>query len=299
MGHRVEHWARGAEVNFRLGARITQRPAPGPTDRRADGRGLSTESRHPRLPEPRAALARRASQSRTASSCARRRCGGATGRASTLGWERMRPAAPAEPRAPRARQRSKRPGAVAARWSRRTSTGCTRQAASRRVDGAARRARTRCGAWLRRRRESRTACRRASSRRTRTLHRRATCRPRPTATPEVLAAEAPSITSSCRRVRRAAACSSRTWSSSATTCRARSSSEAFARSRRGGRAARRSARRSRSSPAIASCCARPSAGSPSRCVNRGPVRGEEHAALKVEASTGATLDALASRLRDS
>jgi NAD-dependent SIR2 family protein deacetylase len=31
-------------------------------------------------------------------------------------------------------------------------------------------------------------------------------------------------------------------------------------------------------------------------VNRGPVRGEEHAAMKVEASTGATLEALAGRL---
>jgi hypothetical protein len=28
-------------------------------------------------------------------------------------------------------------------------------------------------------------------------------------------------------------------------------------------------------------------------VNRGPVRGEEHAALKIDASTGATLEALA------
>jgi NAD-dependent SIR2 family protein deacetylase len=34
-------------------------------------------------------------------------------------------------------------------------------------------------------------------------------------------------------------------------------------------------------------------GIPVAIVNRGPVRGEEHAALKVEASTGATLDALA------
>jgi len=35
---------------------------------------------------------------------------------------------------------------------------------------------------------------------------------------------------------------------------------------------------------------------PVAIVNRGPVRGEEHAALKVEASAGATLDALARRL---
>ena len=40
-------------------------------------------------------------------------------------------------------------------------------------------------------------------------------------------------------------------------------------------------------------------GIPIAIVNRGPVRGEEHAALKLDASTGATLDALASRLRDS
>jgi NAD-dependent SIR2 family protein deacetylase len=37
-------------------------------------------------------------------------------------------------------------------------------------------------------------------------------------------------------------------------------------------------------------------GIPVAIVNRGPVRGEEHAVLKVEASTGATLDALASAL---
>jgi NAD-dependent SIR2 family protein deacetylase len=37
-------------------------------------------------------------------------------------------------------------------------------------------------------------------------------------------------------------------------------------------------------------------GIPIAIVNRGPVRGEEHAVLKVEASTGATLDALASAL---
>jgi NAD+-dependent protein deacetylase sirtuin 4 len=35
---------------------------------------------------------------------------------------------------------------------------------------------------------------------------------------------------------------------------------------------------------------------PVAIVNRGPVRGEEHAALKIEASTGATLDALAGAL---
>ena len=34
-------------------------------------------------------------------------------------------------------------------------------------------------------------------------------------------------------------------------------------------------------------------GAPVAIVNRGPVRGEEHAKLKIEASTGATLDALA------
>jgi len=37
-------------------------------------------------------------------------------------------------------------------------------------------------------------------------------------------------------------------------------------------------------------------GTPVAIVNRGPVRGEEHAAVKVEASTGATLDALARAL---
>ena len=37
-------------------------------------------------------------------------------------------------------------------------------------------------------------------------------------------------------------------------------------------------------------------GTPVAIVNRGPVRGEEHAALKIEASTGATLDALAKAL---
>jgi NAD+-dependent protein deacetylase sirtuin 4 len=37
-------------------------------------------------------------------------------------------------------------------------------------------------------------------------------------------------------------------------------------------------------------------GIPVAIVNRGPVRGEEHAALKIEASTGATLDALARAL---
>ena len=37
-------------------------------------------------------------------------------------------------------------------------------------------------------------------------------------------------------------------------------------------------------------------GIPVAIVNRGPVRGEEHAAVKVEASTGATLDALARAL---
>jgi len=37
-------------------------------------------------------------------------------------------------------------------------------------------------------------------------------------------------------------------------------------------------------------------GIPVAIVNRGPVRGEEHAVLKVEASTGATLDALATTL---
>jgi hypothetical protein len=37
-------------------------------------------------------------------------------------------------------------------------------------------------------------------------------------------------------------------------------------------------------------------GTPVAIVNRGPVRGEEHAAVKVEASTGATLDALARTL---
>ena len=37
-------------------------------------------------------------------------------------------------------------------------------------------------------------------------------------------------------------------------------------------------------------------GTPVAIVNRGPVRGEEHAALKIEASTGATLDALARAL---
>jgi hypothetical protein len=35
---------------------------------------------------------------------------------------------------------------------------------------------------------------------------------------------------------------------------------------------------------------------PVAIVNRGPVRGEEHAALKIEASAGATLDALAQAL---
>ena len=35
---------------------------------------------------------------------------------------------------------------------------------------------------------------------------------------------------------------------------------------------------------------------PVAIVNRGPVRGEEHATLKIEASTGATLDALARAL---
>jgi NAD-dependent SIR2 family protein deacetylase len=38
-------------------------------------------------------------------------------------------------------------------------------------------------------------------------------------------------------------------------------------------------------------------GIPVVIVNRGPVRGEEHAVLKVEASTGATLDAFATALR--
>ncbi len=37
-------------------------------------------------------------------------------------------------------------------------------------------------------------------------------------------------------------------------------------------------------------------GTPVAIINRGPVRGEEHAVLKVEASTGATLDALAQAL---
>jgi len=37
-------------------------------------------------------------------------------------------------------------------------------------------------------------------------------------------------------------------------------------------------------------------GTPVAIVNRGPVRGEEHAAVKVEASTGSTLDALARTL---
>jgi NAD-dependent SIR2 family protein deacetylase len=37
-------------------------------------------------------------------------------------------------------------------------------------------------------------------------------------------------------------------------------------------------------------------GTPVAIVNRGPVRGEEHAVLKIEASTGATLDALARAL---
>jgi NAD-dependent SIR2 family protein deacetylase len=37
-------------------------------------------------------------------------------------------------------------------------------------------------------------------------------------------------------------------------------------------------------------------GTPIAIVNLGPVRGEEHAILKIEASTGATLDALARRL---
>jgi len=37
-------------------------------------------------------------------------------------------------------------------------------------------------------------------------------------------------------------------------------------------------------------------GTPVAIVNRGPVRGEEHAALKIEASAGATLDALARAL---
>lgn len=37
-------------------------------------------------------------------------------------------------------------------------------------------------------------------------------------------------------------------------------------------------------------------GIPVAIVNRGPVRGEEHAAVKIEASTGATLDALARAL---
>lgn len=40
-------------------------------------------------------------------------------------------------------------------------------------------------------------------------------------------------------------------------------------------------------------------GIPVAIVNRGPVRGEEHAVLKVEASTGATLDALAGALAPS
>jgi NAD-dependent SIR2 family protein deacetylase len=35
---------------------------------------------------------------------------------------------------------------------------------------------------------------------------------------------------------------------------------------------------------------------PIAIVNRGPVRGEEHATLKIEASTGAVLRALAARL---
>jgi NAD-dependent SIR2 family protein deacetylase len=35
---------------------------------------------------------------------------------------------------------------------------------------------------------------------------------------------------------------------------------------------------------------------PVAIVNRGPVRGEEHAALKIEASTGAVMDALARAL---
>jgi hypothetical protein len=35
---------------------------------------------------------------------------------------------------------------------------------------------------------------------------------------------------------------------------------------------------------------------PIAIVNRGPVRGEEHAALKIEASTGAVLAALAEDL---
>jgi NAD-dependent deacetylase sirtuin 4 len=37
-------------------------------------------------------------------------------------------------------------------------------------------------------------------------------------------------------------------------------------------------------------------GTPVAIINRGPVRGEEHAALKIEASTGATLDAVAHAL---
>ena len=36
---------------------------------------------------------------------------------------------------------------------------------------------------------------------------------------------------------------------------------------------------------------------PIAIVNRGPVRGEEHAAVKIEASTGETLAALAEELR--
>ena len=37
-------------------------------------------------------------------------------------------------------------------------------------------------------------------------------------------------------------------------------------------------------------------GIPVAIINRGPVRGEEHAALKIEASTGQALDALARAL---
>jgi hypothetical protein len=37
-------------------------------------------------------------------------------------------------------------------------------------------------------------------------------------------------------------------------------------------------------------------GTPVAIVNRGPVRGEEHAAVKLEASTGSTLERLAAVL---
>ena len=268
--------------------RSTLRARPGPARRRADGRGDQHRIGDPRLPEPRGARPAEASHPRSGVRAIRGRpppvlgpLGAGLGANATRGAQRR----PPRPRGPRA---------VGGRGPRRHAERRS-PAPQGRKPARHRAARGARGGRMPRVRRPRGARRRSRSEFSCSTRRGlpATCRPLPTATP--ISRRIASSASSCPPAWYAEACSSRAWSSSATTFRGPWSTRPSARRTRpiscsswdsslavfsGYRFLRRAVERQ----------------TPVVIVNRGPVRGEEHAALKVEANIGTVLDALSERV---